>query len=167
MGVLQKYRLIGIFFLAFFPEFYKKTKYLSTMRKFKTLLSKSVLFIAIISAAACSGDDSEETNNNNNNNDFSDDKIVGEWKLVGYEDLESGVITPINDNSTVYDFNADGGGTYYVGDSDFDLTWEPLGNSVYNVEYTGGGWTYEVEFQDSDNTMRIEDSDSAQYYERK
>ena len=136
------------------------------MKKLKSILCKTLPLVLVLVVTACSGDDSEETNNNNGN-DFTGDKIIGEWKLVGYEDLESGNIIPINDNSTVYDFDSDGGGTYYTGSNDFDLTWEPLGNSVYHVEYYGSDWTYEVEFRDSDNTIRIEDSDSASYYERK
>ncbi|MCW4468496.1 hypothetical protein OGH69_05945 [Flavobacterium sp. MFBS3-15] len=133
------------------------------MKNLKTALRALPLAI-IIMFTACSGDDSKETGNNNN----STDKFVGKWKLTGFEDLASGNYTAIQDNRTVYEIDGDGGGKYHLStSSSFDLTWENLGDNVYHVEHYGGDWTYEIEFRDNNNTIRIEDQDSASYYGRK
>jgi len=134
------------------------------MKNLRRLAFKTLPLILIIFFAACSGDDSSEPVAP----DYSSDKLVGKWKLVGFETFDSGDYIPIDDNMTVYEFSGNGGGKYYLSaTSSFDLTWQNLGNSVYHASHYGGDWTLPVEFQDNDNTIRIEDSDSASYYERK
>lgn len=132
------------------------TKILTLTRVLPLLLL--ALFIS------CSDDDNKNNGNNGNN-----DKIVGEWVLVGYTD-EEGIYhadEPTECSSFTVTFNNDGKGKDVdkscvegEGDETQHFQWKASGANTYTITYADEVIVFTTSFT-NDNKVVIKYDDSA------